>query len=41
VDEETQRNRILERPAFLHRRFFEQWIPMENRYFAENGMETK
>ena len=34
VDEETQRRRILERPAFLHKRFFEEWIPMENRYFA-------
>ena len=33
VDEETQRQRILERPAFLHKRFFEEWIPMENRYF--------
>ena len=33
VDEETQRKRILERPVFLHRRFFEEWIPMESRYF--------
>lgn len=33
VDEETQRKRVLERPAFLHKRFFEEWIPMENRYF--------
>ena len=33
VDEETQRKRILKRPAFLHKRFFEEWIPMENRYF--------
>ena len=33
VDEETQRQRVLERPAFLHKRFFEEWIPMENRYF--------
>ena len=35
VDEETQRKRILERPVFLHKRFFEEWIPMENRYFRE------
>lgn len=35
VDEETQRQRILERPAFLHKRFFEEWIPMENQYFNE------
>ena len=34
VDEATQRRRILQRPAFLHERFFEMWIPMENRYFA-------
>ena len=33
VDDETQRQRILERPTFLHKRFFEEWIPMENRYF--------
>ena len=33
VNEETQRQRILQRPAFLHKRFFEEWIPMENRYF--------
>ena len=33
VDEETQQKRILERPVFLHKRFFEEWIPMENRYF--------
>ena len=32
VDPESQRKRIRERPAFLHRRFFEEWIPMENRY---------
>ena len=35
VDEETQRQRIQERPAFLHKRFFETWIPMENKYFAK------
>ena len=33
VDENAQRERILQRPAFLHKRFFEEWIPMENRYF--------
>jgi uridine kinase len=41
VTPEVQQERILQRPAFLHRRFFEQWIPMENRYFSENGMEIK
>ena len=34
VEDETQRQRILQRPPFLHKRFFEEWIPMENRYFA-------
>ena len=33
IDEETQRQRILQRPSFLHKRFFEEWIPMENQYF--------
>ena len=33
VDEQTQRQRILSRPPFLHQRFFDAWIPMENRYF--------
>lgn len=32
VDDETQRRRILQRPSFLHQRFFGEWIPMENRY---------
>ena len=34
VDPELQRQRILMRPEFLHQRFFEAWIPMENGYFA-------
>lgn len=33
VPEEVQQQRILQRPAFLHRRFFEEWIPMERQYF--------
>jgi len=32
VDEEPQRQRILNRPVHLHKQFFEEWIPMENRY---------
>ena len=28
-----QRERILQRPPALHRRFFEEWIPMEQQYF--------
>lgn len=34
ISEQLQRQRVLARPAFLHQRFFETWIPMENRYFA-------
>ena len=41
VDEETQRQRILERPTFLHKRFFEEWIPMENRYFDGFAIPSK
>ena len=33
VTTELQRQRILKRPAHLHKRFFEEWIPFENRYF--------
>ena len=33
VTPQLQRERILRRPAFLHQRFFEEWIPMENHYF--------
>ena len=40
VTEEQQRQRILARPAFLHKRFFEEWIPMENRYFAQCGINA-
>lgn len=41
VSPELQRQRILERPEFLHRRFFEEWIPMENRYFEELQVSRK
>ena len=33
VTSQLQKERVLQRPAFLHQRFFEEWIPMENRYF--------
>lgn len=33
VSPEIQRQRILEQSSFLHQRFFEEWIPMEQRYF--------
>ena len=35
VTPELQRQRVLERPAFLHERFFAQWIPMEDRYLEQ------
>ena len=35
VTEEDRRSRILERPVFLHQRFFNDWIPMENLYFEK------
>lgn len=41
VDEENQRQRILERPSFLHKRFFEEWIPMENQYFEVFGISDQ
>ena len=41
IDEKTQRRRILDRPDFLHKRFFEEWIPMENRYFDALIREMK
>lgn len=40
VSEEVRRQRILQRPAFLHRRFFEQWIPMEQQYFRQFSVEA-
>ena len=33
ISPSLQQQRVLQRPAFLHHRFFQQWIPMENRYF--------
>jgi len=38
VTAELQRERILQRPAFLQKRFFDEWIPMEDRYFAANNI---
>lgn len=40
VDVEEQSRRILARNgAELHKRYMEEWIPMENRYFAEFNIE--
>ena len=35
VTPELQRQRVLKRPAFLRKRFFGEWIPMENAYFTQ------
>lgn len=40
VSEEVRKKRILQRPAFLHKRFFAQWIPMEQQYFAHFAIEA-
>jgi uridine kinase len=41
ITPELQRERVLQRPAFLHQRFFEEWIPMENRYFKVFDIPSK
>ena len=41
VDPEIQRQRVLARPAFLHQRFFETWIPMENQYLEHFRIPAK
>lgn len=41
AEDDLRRQRILQRPAFLHRRFFEEWIPMEERYFSEFSIASK
>lgn len=41
VSPELRQQRILQRPAFLHRRFFEEWIPMEQQYFKAFSIGEK
>lgn len=41
VPEDVQHKRILQRPAILHRRFFEEWIPMERHYFSSFSIAEK
>ena len=41
ISPELQRQRVLERPEFLHQRFFEEWIPMENLYFEGFAISEK
>lgn len=37
----VRRQRILSRPVFLQKRFFEEWIPMEQAYFADFSIGEK
>ena len=41
VSEQLRTQRILNRPAFLHKRFFEEWIPMEQTYFKAFSIGEK
>ena len=41
ITSELRRQRIMERPPFLHQRFFEEWIPMEQKYFDFFSIENK
>ena len=41
VSEELRRERILRRPEHLHNRFFNEWIPMEQKYFAETKIAER
>ena len=41
VSEQLRAERIMKRPAFLHKRFFEEWIPMEQQYFKTFSVGEK
>ena len=41
ITPDLQHQRVLQRPEFLHRRFFEEWIPMENHYFDVFGIQKQ
>ena len=41
VSPELRHRRILERPAFLHEKFFNFWIPLEQEYFKIFSIETQ
>lgn len=41
VSPDVRKKRITQRPAFLYRRFMEEWIPMEQRYFEGFSIEEK
>ena len=41
VTDDIRRERILQRPKHLHDRFFNEWIPMEQRYFEETKIAQR
>ncbi len=41
VSADVRQKRILQRPAFLQKRFFEEWIPMEQQYFDAFSIREK
>jgi uridine kinase len=41
VEPEVQKRRILRRDDWLHNRFFEEWIPMEQKYFTETQAKQR
>ena len=41
VSPELRYKRILERPAFLHEKFFNFWIPLEQEYFRKFSIEDQ
>lgn len=41
VSADVRTQRILQRPAFLYKRFFEEWIPMEQRYFEAYSIRER
>ena len=41
MSEQLRAERIMKRPAFLHKRFFEEWIPMEQQYFKTFSIGEK
>ena len=41
VDSEVRLTRLSRRPAFLRKRFLEEWIPMEQQYFEAFSIESK
>lgn len=41
VSPELQKKRILQRNPLLHKRFFEEWIPLEEKYFRETNIKNR